>query len=242
MQSKDPPDIYDNYLTHYFSKGTNQAQIHQRKLAYLGVNYEQLLPESKDAVICEIGPGHGELLEWLVARGYNAVRAIDLSEEVVIHCNNLFPGSTELVKNTGAFMNERSSAFDLIFMMHVLEHVPKQETIPLLKSIHSALKANGSLLVEVPNMGNPVTGLYTRYADFTHEVGFTAESLEFVLRTAGFSQVTLHEVQLPRDKWYRPIQRVCYKALMAGYRMSQFIAAQRASPLTSHAIFARAVK
>ena len=38
-------------------------------------------------------------------------------------------------------------------------------------------------------MGDPLNGLYFRYSDFTHEVGFTEESLNYVLRQAGFEEI-----------------------------------------------------
>jgi len=90
--------------------------------------------------------------------------------------------------------------------MHVLEHIPKPDIIPLLCSLRAALAPGGALIIEVPNMGNPFTGLFMRYADFTHEVGFTQPSMEYVLHKAGFARVAIHETTLPLDRLARLLQ------------------------------------
>src|SRR5260370_41045301 len=100
----------------------------------------------------------------------------------------------------------------------------------------------GRLIGEVPNMANPFTGLFMRYADFTHEVGFNQLSLEYVLRQATFSRVSFHEIKLPVNRLLRLLQlavqipvnyfiRFIYKA----YRIP-------GSSILSSSLFAVAVK
>ena len=66
--------------------------------------------------------------------------------------------------------------------------MPKHEIIPLLIKVRSLLTQSGSLLVMVPNAQSN-TGSYWAYEDFTHHTLFTAGSLYFVLRQAGFDSV-----------------------------------------------------
>jgi hypothetical protein len=68
----------------------------------------------------------------------------------------------------------------MILIKAVLEHIPKQEVIPLLERIKHALKPGGLVLVDVPNM-DWLFAQHERYMDFTHEVGFTLESLRQVM-------------------------------------------------------------
>jgi 2-polyprenyl-3-methyl-5-hydroxy-6-metoxy-1,4-benzoquinol methylase len=165
------------------------------------------LPDALDAHILEIGPGYGELIELLVRDlKYNHVQAIDLSQEVVDYCNTIVPGSTTPVEDTASFLATHIGEFDCIFLLHVLEHIPKPDIIPLLRSLQAALTPGGNVIVEVPNMANPFTGLFMRYADFTHEVGFTQLSLEYVLRKANFSYVAIGEIKLPLDCFTRLLQ------------------------------------
>src|ERR1019366_4227246 len=67
--------------------------------------------------------------------------------------------------------------------------------------------------VEVPNVLHPVTGPYHRYHDFTHTVGFTDQSLAFVLRNSGFQNVTIYGCRTPRTNPARLVQRTAQDAL-----------------------------
>lgn len=205
MNSRQP--LFENYLTRYLSQVGGQGDSRTRRKVVLSYNYKRLLPDSLDARILEIGPGYGELLELLVRDlGYGNVQAIDLSQEVVNYCNAVVPGSTTWVEDTASFLTTHLRGFDCICFMHVLEHIPKPDIIPLLCSLQGALAPGGKLIVEVPNMANPFTGLFMRYSDFTHEVGFTQLSLEYVLKKACFSCVAVCEVRLPLDRFTRLLQ------------------------------------
>jgi hypothetical protein len=56
---------------------------------------------------------------------------------------------------------------------------------------HERLKPGGKALVVVPNMGNPFTAPRGRYVDITHEVGYTQESMNFLLELAGFARIRI---------------------------------------------------
>ena len=90
--------------------------------------------------------------------------------------------STELTFDTTTFLNSRPAMYDLILMFHVLEHVLWHEALPLLTAAGGALRPGGWLVLEVPNVAHPLTGPYHRYHDFTHTLGFTDQSLAFILR------------------------------------------------------------
>ena len=140
-------------------------------------------------------------------RGYTNVHAVDISPEVVHACNRIVPDSTELTADTTAFFQAHPARYDLILMFHVLEHVPKQEVLPLLVAVRAALRPGGKLVAEVPNIAHPLTGPYHRYHDFTHTVGFTDQSLGFVLRTAGFANVSVYPCKISRSSLTRVLQR-----------------------------------
>jgi cyclopropane fatty-acyl-phospholipid synthase-like methyltransferase len=216
---------YDHYLTQYFTYVTAPAALQRNALIVLE-HHGKYLPSDKDAAVLEIGPGYGALIQCLRNRcGYRDVRAVDVSPEVVAACNKLVPGSTALAEDTAAFLREPREEFDLVLMLHVLEHVPKDNVMPLLEAIRNALKKNGRLLVEVPNALHPVTGPYHRYHDFTHTVGFTDQSLAFVLRNSGFQDVTIYGCRTPRTNPARLIQRTAQDALefFLGLRLGLYL-------------------
>jgi 2-polyprenyl-3-methyl-5-hydroxy-6-metoxy-1,4-benzoquinol methylase len=199
-------ELFDNYLTKHFSHVID-ARFRDRKKAFIQHNYIRHLPSRLDAQILEIGPGVGEVLELLTKDlGYTNFAAIDISKEVVDYCNQLLPNSTQLVENSIEFLRNHKNKFDCIIMFHVLEHVPKSEIRSFLNAIYEALKENGVLLIEVPNMGNPITGLNIRYADFTHETGFTELSMQFLMQQAGFASIAIFAGKLTKDLWSRPFQ------------------------------------
>lgn len=202
---------YENYLSvHYDAFAKNDA----RKKKWLSENYGKYLPDDTDASILEIGPGYGELLDLLVKDyGYKNVYAIDVSKEVVVYCNSVIPDSTKLVMDTEEFLATSTQKYDVIFMLQLLEHIPKHKLIDLLTAAHHSLKNNGKLIIEVPNMLNPLMGLYMRYADFSHEVGFTVESLNYVLKAAGFNNTNICPVRLPTMSFLRGIRLLLQRSL-----------------------------
>ena len=233
--------MYSSYMSAYYARDPRAARTHERKLAWLQHNYSSYLVQGAAVHCLEIGPGKGELLEWLSARGMQ-VHAIDLSEEVVEHCNHVLPGSVELVTDSIEYLRSHVDKFDLIFMLHVLEHVRKQDVLPLLRAVRMALKPGGRLVVEVPNMAHPLIGVYMRYVDFTHEVGFTSESLEFVLVSSGFADVVTRPAEMPPDRWYRALQFGAMKIVALVHRIIGLAVGVRTPTVTSHSIYATGVR
>ena len=206
QRSPKSSELYHHYLSHHFGLGASSAS-RRRRIDSLACNYGNHLPDHRGAQILEIGPGLGELLEYLCHnRGYTAVSAIDLSAEVAERCNLVVPGSTEVVRDSVAFLESNAGRFELIFAFHLLEHIPKPEIVRFLQAIRAALAPGGRVFIEVPNMANPLVGLNIRYADFTHEVGFTESSLSFALRSAGFSEVSVFGIRIARNSVSKIIQ------------------------------------
>lgn len=216
---------YDQYLSQHLQRISPPAAA-QRNAAFSFDHHGRHFPSDKEAAILEIGPGLGAMIGHLHTRClYRNIKAVDVSPEVVQACNKVLPGSTELTMNTAAFLQDRPGEFDLILMLHVLEHVPKDEVMPLLKVIRRALRANGKLVAEVPNIAHPVTGAYNRYHDFTHTIGFTDQSLGFVLRNSGFQDVAVYGCRTPRRNPLRLVQRAAQDAveLFSGLRLRLYL-------------------
>ena len=62
----------------------------------------------------------------------------------------------------------------------------------LVDRVARVLKSGGKFLIHVPNGESPFGGR-VRYADFTHELAFTRESLSQLLNAGGFSQIHCYE-------------------------------------------------
>lgn len=173
--------------------------LYRRYFDYRGVNREpsgksslpesirRILPVNYDARILDIGCGYGHFLQALRTEGFRDLYGVDVSDEAVAHCvaNGL---NVRAIRDLCDFCEKNRSKFDFVNMSHVLEHIEKSDTIRVLRSVHVSLADGGRLCVSVPNAQSN-TGAYWMYEDFTHETLFTAGSLLFVLRAAGYSNI-----------------------------------------------------
>lgn len=90
-------------------------------------------------------------------------------------------------------LNALPGRFDVVTMVHVLEHLP--DPVACLTSLRSAIAHGGILLIEVPHHAeNPFDLLI---AD--HRTHFNAYSLEDCLRRAGYEVLSLATDWIPRE-------------------------------------------
>jgi trans-aconitate methyltransferase len=230
---------YDNYLTNHLSQVSNQNS----RIQWLTYNYKSYLPTSLNTKILEIGPGQGELINYLINNlGYRNTKAIDLSQEVVDFCNTIAPNSTTKISDTSNFLDEYKNYFGMVFMLEVLEHIPKAETINILSRIYDSLEPGGVLIVEVPNMANPITGINLRYTDFTHEVGFTDLSLMNVLQRSGFTKVSIYPLHVPIVSFSRFFQSLLQGVINQLLNSIKRVYVRGPKQVLAHTIFAVAEK
>ena len=141
------------------------------------------------ASVLDIGCSRGYLLAALRSHGYTNLTGIDVSPGDVEHAKRVLPDATFAVADATSFLAARPGAFNVIVMKAVLEHIPKDEVLAWLAAIGGSLTTSGVAIIDVPNMDWLFSG-HERYMDFTHECGFTRESLEQVLGTT-FADVVI---------------------------------------------------
>lgn len=153
---------------------------------------EKVIPKERDTAVLDIGCGFGQMLLALKRAGYTNLSGIDLEDSAIDYCRK---EGLDVRKTSILEYSPEAPRYDVAIMSHVLEHIPKKETISVLTSIRTRiLKPNGMLLVMVPN-AQAHTGCYWMYEDWTHETLFTAGSLLYVLRVAGFPEISLCDPQ-----------------------------------------------
>jgi len=135
----------------------------------------------KDARILEIGCGKGYFLKVLRDRGYTDLHGIDLSEMDVDIARTVFAIPNVCAAGAVPFLSMRPGTFDAIFAKDVLEHIPREDVGPFLEAARNALAPGGTAIFQVPNMDWAMSS-HERYMDWTHESGFTRESLGQVMR------------------------------------------------------------
>jgi len=150
---------------------------------YAKNNYLFLLKDrnKSSTKILEIGCNKGYLIYVLSEYGYQNLYGIDLSDEDIIHAKEMNTNSHIECIDAFSYLKNKSNTFDVIILKAVLEHVPKEDIFPLLNLIHSSLNSGGMVVIDVPNM-DWLFASHERYMDYTHETGFTRESIAQVLR------------------------------------------------------------
>lgn len=173
-----------------------------------------VLPTETDSPILDFGCGFGQTVRALRQLGYVNAVGYDISPEASAYCRAndiplLGPGPLE-----GRLLSHKGE-FKFIILNHVLEHIPKSQTIETLKNVRQMLSVDGVLFLAVPN-AQASTGCYWAYEDFTHETLFTAGSAYYVLSKAGFSEIQF----IDRDctEGLPILKRAFRKALLNIYR------------------------
>jgi 2-polyprenyl-3-methyl-5-hydroxy-6-metoxy-1,4-benzoquinol methylase len=143
------------------------------------------LPENKAAKILEIGPGNGLTLKLLAEMGYTNTVGLEVDKNLAMaaRANGInvdHVAESALVDALTAHEN----SFELVFCMHVIEHVPKDQQIGFVRAAGQSLTTDGYFVCETPNALG-ATANYFRYNDWTHTSIFTPASLRFLYRTAG---------------------------------------------------------
>ncbi len=182
-------EIFDTYAENAFDI-SEKENILQWKRGYCNANYKKFFPTNKEAKILDIGPGLGEMLlvekEW----GYKNVYAIDISPSVIRYCQKLGL-DCEQVKDTAEWLKNHPDTYDVITLLDVFEHVPKDDTVAFLEACKGALRDDGVFILQVPNIQSPDSFLH-RYNDVTHVFGYSQHTLEQLFSVVGFETIQFY--------------------------------------------------
>lgn len=183
--------VLENYTTLMGFRALRQspAELRQWRMALRHTLFP-LLPESRASALLDAGCGDGALLALLTQWGYANVSGFDISSENVAagHTDGLSRVERWNVLEVATF--HPGQKWDCIILWDVLEHIPKDQAVPLLADIRKRLSPAGCLLLQTPNMG-ALSAAFCRYSDVTHETGYTENSLKTVLLAAGFGDVRI---------------------------------------------------
>jgi SAM-dependent methyltransferase len=131
---------------------------------------EQVEGQNKEALILDVGSGHGDFAQIFTNRNYLSVDIVPYPE-------------VDLACDLGEVLPFKENTFDMLVLMNVLEHV--YHFHKLLDSMFYLLKPGGSLVVAVPLMIKVHQApfdffRYTHYTlqDLAKEHGFEVEMLE----------------------------------------------------------------
>jgi len=148
--------------------------------------YLQALPDRR--AVLEIGTGTGVFLEQLSVLGFQTLVGIEPSHSAIAAASaQARPWIRHGIFHGSDFADQ---SFSLICCFMTLEHVP--DPLELVKQCHRLLAPRGQLALVVHNYNAPVNrilGKRSPIVDIEHLQLFHPESLSYLLRTQGFSDI-----------------------------------------------------
>lgn len=132
--------------------------------------------------LLEVGPGNGQFLWWARHFGAN-VMGVEPSTSFVKSLEN-----SSIPYYSGNFEDiDRSCSYDLIVMIHVLEHF--YDPNAALQKAFSLLSSDGLFVIEVPNILKPFRSLDTYFLRYGHLINYSPATLISMLGKHGFQCV-----------------------------------------------------
>ncbi len=184
---------FDYYNSHYRHVNVNFDIDRYRQIVF----HEHGDILRKDQRILDVGCGTGFLLQALELEGYEHLWGVELDESQYRQAGRQLRHAKLAHGDAFEFLRSSGEKFDVIFFYDLIEHIAKNEIVPLLRLAYESLEAGGALIVKTPNADFPFAASRMRYIDFTHEVMFNEESMKMVLRQAGFEEITCRPTRRP---------------------------------------------
>jgi hypothetical protein len=110
-----------------------------------------------------------------------------------------------LCADSAEFLRTDAGKYGLVLALDLLEHIPISAQLDFTRAIATSLKPGGMIIATTPN-ANSTFASRCRYLDWTHQMQFSEQSLEFLLHNAGFSDIQVCETEYTsRPKfWWLP--------------------------------------
>jgi SAM-dependent methyltransferase len=172
-------DAFPDYFAYEARMRAPTAEVRERQRPYV----ERLRGH---APVLDVGCGRGELLQLLREAGIEA-RGVDANADMVAYAR----GEGLDVAQADLF-DALAEARDLgaVVALQVVEHLPPGGVTRFLELARAALRRGGVLIAETINPATPAA-LRHYFADLTHAQPLVPETLELLVRQAGFAETDI---------------------------------------------------
>jgi len=212
--------------THHYRKWHSDTLEHHREMRRaMHKRFGFMFPPDRQVPVLDVGCGTGFLVGALLDHGYANVLGIDIDAGQSMTAQK-FNMPVMHVVDTITWLRNRKSNYALITCLDVVEHIPLVDQVRFVETMREALRPDGIFICTVPNANSSFATRW-RYVDYTHTSSFSEYSLDFLLHSAGFSQVDIRADEVrPRYPWIpRPKLGWWYlRQMFRGLRRLQLIA------------------
>lgn len=178
------PDIQARTYNELFQFGGKLKTVrreHQRILPYF----------AKAHKVLDVGCGRGVFMEMLRDAGIAPV-GVDLSPESVQRCREL--GFDQVFREDAVgFLKRNQGVFDGVVCSHIIEHLPYDDALELVRAAHMALTPGGRLAIVTPNARDLRVIGEMFWLDPTHVRPYPLLLLDAMFRSVGFT--VIHKAQ-----------------------------------------------
>lgn len=167
----------NNYVKHLEELST--PATFKRKKDYIEYNLRSYFKRIglTNIKVLEVGSGLGEFESYLNDRGVTNIDIVDNDKSILSYVSKKYKIKEHYLTNNISLIDKKLSKYNFIFLMQVLEHLPKRKYHMVLNLLFTHLEKGGFLVIVVPNANNPL-GLVERYGDLQHTGSFTEQSLK----------------------------------------------------------------
>ena len=185
-------DIFEDFLSDEFYsdfqeefRGTRE-DIKHRLEVYLPLILNMDISDNK---VLDLACGRGEWLELLKENGISAIGVDSNSLQVY---RSLSAGLDVVEEDVISFLERTDDdSLGTITGFHIIEHLPFNVLMKMLKECYRVLRPNGMILFETPNPKNLIVGSSNFYMDPTHKNPLHPDVIKFFVERIGFNKVEI---------------------------------------------------
>lgn len=178
----------------------SKSEIRSRLSSYLPF-VEKYKPFKN--TILDLGCGRGEWLELLKDEGFSNLIGIDINNNML---DLVDKNITTFNANALEYLREqKDESVSIITGFHIIEHLPFDELLLIIKECKRILTEGGILIFETPNPKNVIVGSCDFYIDPTHINPIHPETLDFLLNYSEFTEVSTYVLNENEITNYRDI-------------------------------------
>ena len=188
---------FDDYAGEVSVRFGHSARADANKKKMWRKAYAPLMDDVRQAKrILEYGCGGGEFLEFLGDNTTGDLVGCDISRSQLARAQTRLE-SKKSVSLRSPLELSGEAPFDLVFSLHVIEHIPDEQLPGFVRELCRPLRPGGKLVISTPNGLNPFSYAYYMSADRTHHRMHSPMTLAQLLMHEGFSIDSVHR-ELPQ--------------------------------------------